>query len=80
MRHLGGGMNFTDTQVLALIRQHPGLNLYRLMKQAQKDMPRWQWTIGKVQHAVERLEKAGRVEKRSTTEGGRACVLVYLKT
>lgn len=76
---VGGCMNFTDVQVLALVRQCPGLNLYRLMKQAQKDMARWPWTVGKIQASVSRLEKAGRVEKKSVVVGGRACVQVYLK-
>lgn len=70
-------MNFTDIQVLTLVRAHPGLNLYQLQKQAEKDMWRWTWTIGKVQKAVERLKKEKKVETRLVINGGRSCQEVY---
>jgi DNA-binding PadR family transcriptional regulator len=72
-------MNFTDLQVLALVRDNPDLNLYQLEKKAKEEMVRWPWTIGKIQKAVERLEKAGKIETESVVQGGRACVLVRCK-
>lgn len=72
-------MNFTDVQVLTLIRANPGLNLYQLEKRAKEEMAKWPWTIGKIQKAVERLEKAGKIETEKTILGGRACVLVRCK-
>ena len=73
------GMNFTDIQVLALVRAHPGLNLYQLQKQAETDMGSWPWTFGKIQKAVRRLELDKKVETESVMQGGRACVLVRCK-
>lgn len=72
-------MNFTDTQVLTLVRANPGLNLYQLRQKAAEEMSRWPWTIGKVQAAVKRLEEAKRIETESVIQGGRACVLVRCK-
>ena len=72
-------MNFTDIQVLALVRAHPGLSLYQLVKVAKKEMGKWPWTIGKIQKAVGRLERDKKVETESVVLGGRACVLVRCK-
>lgn len=77
--YLGGSMNLTDYQVLTLVRENPGLSLYELLKKAQEDMKKWPWTIGKIQHAVERLAGAEKVETQSVVRGGRACVLVRCK-
>jgi hypothetical protein len=77
-------VNLTDTQVLILIRANPGINLYQLEKKAKLEMPRWSWSIGKIQKSVERL-------KRETKDGqpvlctklrvrrGRACQELYCK-
>lgn len=73
-------MNFTDTQVLTLIRTHPGSSLYGLLQNARLEMKLWPWTIGKIQKAVERLEKDAKITKTSTMKGGRACVELYLKS
>jgi hypothetical protein len=70
-------LNFTDTQVLTLVRAYPGLNLYQLHKIAQKEMPRWPWSIGKVHKAVQRLKIAGKIETRYIVNGGRNCQLLY---
>ena len=55
-------MNFTDVQVLALVKDHPGESLRGLVRAAKKEMPNWAWTVGKVQKAVQRLEAAGKVK------------------
>ena len=70
-------LNFTDTQVIALIRAYPGLNLYQLTKKANEEMGRWPWTIGKVQKAVQRLKKDGKISTRLVVNGGRACQQVF---
>jgi hypothetical protein len=72
-------MNFTDIQVLTLVRANPGLNLYQLRQKAEAEMSRWPWTIGKIQAAVNRLAAAQRIETESVIQGGRACVLVRCK-
>ena len=72
-------MNFTDIQVLTLVRASPGLNLYQLQKKAEEEMPKWPWTIGKVQKAVERLKKEKKVETRFVVKGGRSCQEVYCR-
>ncbi len=72
-------MNFTDMQVLTLVRACPGLNLYQLEKKAKEEMPRWTWTIGKIQKAVERLKKEKKVETVLKVNGGRACQEVYCR-
>ena len=72
-------MNFTDVQVLTLVRANPGLNLYQLQKKAEEEMPKWPWTIGKVQKAVERLKKEKKVETRLVVKGGRSCQEVYCR-
>ena len=72
-------MNFTDVQVLTLVRASPGLNLYQLQKKAEEEMPKWPWTIGKVQKAVERLKKEKKVETRFVVKGGRSCQEVYCR-
>lgn len=74
---MGGEMIFTDIQVLTLVRAHPGLNLYQLQQQAEKEMGRWPWTIGKIQKAVERLKAERKVETRSIVKGGRSCQEVF---
>ena len=72
-------MNFTDIQVLTLVRASPGLNLYQLLKKAEEEMPKWPWTIGKVQKAVERLKKEKKVETRFVVKGGRSCQEVFCR-
>ena len=72
-------MNFTDVQVLTLVRASPGLNLYQLQKKAEEEMPKWPWTIGKVQKAVERLKKEKKVETRLVVKGGRSCQEVFCR-
>ena len=72
-------MNFTDVQVLTLVRANPGLNLYQLQKKAEEEMPKWPWTIGKVQKAVERLKKEKKVETRFVVKGGRSCQEVFCR-
>lgn len=70
-------MNFTDHQVLALVRAHPGSSLYGLLRQAKEEMPKWPWTIGKVQAAVTRLEREQKITKTITLKEGRACAELY---
>jgi hypothetical protein len=73
-------MIFTDVQVLALVRAHPGLNLYQLTEKAKEEMNlqgKCNWTTGKIQNAVQRLKKEGKVSTRLVVNGGRACQQVY---
>lgn len=71
-----GKLLFTDTQVLALVRSRPGLNLYQIQKAAQSKMPQWNWSIGKIQKAVGRLKELEKVDTETVLSGGRACVIV----
>lgn len=64
--------DFTDYQVLTMIRANPDLNLYQLYKNCGSQM-KGDWTIGKVQGAVDRLESKGRIISSTSIEGGRAC-------
>jgi hypothetical protein len=60
-------LNFTNVQVLALVRAYPCLNVYQLAKKAQEEMSmggQCTWTTGKVQKSVERLKKEKKVETR----------------
>lgn len=68
---------FTDYQVLALIRDHPGSNLYQLLGHARRDMPKWEWSRGKVHKAVQRLKKEGKIEGRLKINGARSCQELY---
>ncbi len=61
-------MNFTDMQVLTLISAHPGQSLRSLVRIARKEMPSWNWTVGKVQKSVRRLEKADKVQVDKVVE------------
>lgn len=72
-------LNFTDIQVLTLVRANPGLNLYQLEKKAKEEMSKWPWTFGKIQKAVERLKKEKKVETRLVVRGGRSCQEVFCK-
>lgn len=72
-------MNFTDIQILTLVRANPGLNLYQLRQKAEAEMSRWPWTIGKIQAAVRRLESDRKIKTESVVQGGRSCVLVRPK-
>jgi len=72
-------MNLTDYQVLTLVREHPGANLYQLLKAAKKDMSKWGWSIGKIQRSVQRLASAKKVETDMAFQGGRASVCVRLR-
>ena len=76
-----GRMNFTDLQVLTLVRANPGLNIYQLTKKAKEEMgmnERCNWTTGKVQKAVQRLIKANKVETRYVVRRCRTCQQVYV--
>ena len=55
-------MNFTDVQVLTLIRANPGINLYQLEKKARQEMPKWPWSRGKIHKSVQRLKQAKKIE------------------
>jgi len=72
-------MILTDLQVLTLVKAHPGLNFYQIQQTAKKSMKKWEWSIGKIQKAVRRLEESGKVETETVISGGRACVLVRPK-
>ena len=77
-------MNFTDVQVLTLIRANPGINLYQLEKKAKLEMPRWPWTIGKIQKSVERLKKETKegkpiLDTKIKVTGGRSCLQLYCR-
>ena len=67
----------TDAQVLTLIRAHPGSNLYQLTKLAKKVMPRWTWSVGKIQKSAQRLKMAEKICGRTKIKGGRACQQLY---
>ena len=58
----GYPLNFTDIQVLTLVRDHPGESLRGLVRIAKKEMPKWPWTVGKIQKSVQRLEKSKKVK------------------
>jgi hypothetical protein len=66
-------LNFTDIQVLALIRAHPDSNIYQLEKAARIEMPKWDWSNGKVHNAVQRLKRDKMVTTRLVINGGRSC-------
>jgi hypothetical protein len=68
---------FTDIQVLMLIRSHPGSNIYQLNKAAPIEMPRWTWSIGKIHKSVQRLKKEKKIEGRLKINGGRSCQELY---
>jgi hypothetical protein len=73
-------MKFTDTQMLTLIKANPGLNLYQLTKKAREEMGmngQCNWTTGKVQKAIERLEKQKKVGTRYVVCKQRTCRQVY---
>jgi hypothetical protein len=73
-------LNFTDVQVLTLIRANPGLNVYQLAKKAKEEMGmggQCSWTTGKVQKAVERLKKERKVKTQYIVRRQRTCQLVY---
>jgi hypothetical protein len=73
-------MNFTDLQVLALVRAYPYLNVYQLAKKAREEMSmggQCTWTTGKVQKSVERLKKEKKVETRYVVRRQRTCQEVY---
>jgi hypothetical protein len=73
-------MNFTDYQVLTLVRAYPGLNIYQLTKKAKEEMGmdgRCNWTTGKVQKAVLRLMKTSKVETKYVVRRCRTCQQVY---
>ena len=73
-------MNFTDIQVLTLVRAYSGLNIYPLTKKAKEEMGmngRCNWTTGKVQRAVERLKKDNKVKTRYEVRKWRTCQQVY---
>ena len=55
-----GRMNFTDHQVLTLVRAYPGLNIYQLTKKANEEMGmagRCNWTTGKVRKGCAAADK-----------------------
>lgn len=73
-------MNFTDYQVLTLVRAYPGLNIYQLTKKAKEEMcmdGRCNWTTGKVQKAVQRLINANKVKTTYVVRRCRTCQQVY---
>ena len=73
-------MNFTDHQVLTLVRAYPGLNIYQLTKKAKEEMGmngRCNWTTGKVQKSVKRLIKGNKVETMYVIRSRRTCQQVY---
>lgn len=72
-------MILSDLQVLTLVRARPGLNFYQIQKAAKESMKNWNWSIGKIEKAVRRLEESGKVETERVISGGRACVLVRPK-
>jgi hypothetical protein len=73
-------LNFTDVQVLTLVRANPGLNVYQLTKKARAEMSiggQCTWTTGKVQKSVDRLKKEKKVETRYIVRRQRTCQEVY---
>lgn len=71
-------LGFTDLQVLNLVRDHPGSNIYQLVGHARKEMPRFDWSPGKIQYAVQRLKKDRKIKGRVKLTGARACQQLYL--
>lgn len=71
----------TDKQVLQaakdLIKAGQKINEYRLMKYCRANMY-GEWSNGKVQKSVERLEARGRIKTEPILDGGRACRVVTL--
>jgi len=72
-------MNFTDVQILTLIRANPGINLYQLKKTAEKDMPKWSWSRGKIHKSVQRLKKELKIEGRIKINGARSCQELFCR-
>jgi len=72
-------LNFTDVQVLTLIRANPGINLYQLEKKARQEMPKWPWSRGKIHKSVQRLKQAKKIEGRIKVTGARSCQELYCK-
>jgi hypothetical protein len=70
---------FTDYQVQTLVRDHPGANLYQLLGHARRDMPRFDWSVGKIQKAIERLKREKILRGRIKLNGARACQQLYLR-
>lgn len=68
--------DFTDYQVLTMVRANPGINIYQLSINCEKQM-RGNWSRDKVRRSIERLIARGRVTMGNGTEGGRACRKVY---
>lgn len=61
-------MNFTDYQVLTVIRANPGSSMRELLRILKREMRQWPWSIGKVQRSVQRLEESGRIRVDRVTE------------
>jgi hypothetical protein len=75
-----GGGAFTDYQVLSLIRDHPGCTIYSLLKYARSEMPKWNWSRGKVHKAVQRLKRDKKIDTRLRVNGSRSCQELYCRT
>lgn len=54
-------MNFTDLQVLTLIKAHPGQSYQALARIAHDEMI-GAWTAKKIQRAAARLQAAGKIK------------------
>jgi hypothetical protein len=52
---------FTDYQVLTLIKAHPGSSMSDILRYARKEMPSFGWTWGKIQKAILRLSDREKV-------------------
>ncbi len=55
-----------------LMKAGQKVNGYRLLKYCSANMY-GEWTIGKIQSSVKRLEARGRIKTEMILEGGRAC-------
>jgi len=71
--------DFVDMQVSTLISDHASKKpcIEDLVQIAKKEMPNFDWTNDKIRHAVERLEKRGRLASKYAIRGKRLCRVPY---
>lgn len=72
--------DFVDMQVSTLISDHAEEEpcIEDLVQIAKKEMPNFDWSNDKIRHAVERLEKRGRLVSKYVIRGKRLRRVPYL--
>lgn len=72
--------DFVDMQVATLMADHQEEEpcIEDLVQIAKREMPKFCWTNDKIRHAVERLEKRGRIASKYAIRGKRLCRVPYL--